>query len=163
MLEHPCAKKSFFVLISQQKEWTKKNHFNFSILNTFCNEILAIPIVFALDAFCQCQTHLDPQVILIAKYNVFYSTRSNTRINTFGFVLLKILIHLISSGFLCNFRKKQTPIFISNISTAILRLFNHGFRGEQLLICLVQTIQTVEVENLRSDRVTQLFRGNTLM
>ena len=81
-----------FVLISQQKQWTKKNHFNFSILNTFCNEILAIPIVFALDAFCQCQTHLDPQVILIAKYNVFYSTRSNTRINTFGFVLLKILI-----------------------------------------------------------------------
>ena len=100
-----------FVLISQQKQWTKKNHFNFSILNTFCNEILAIPIVFALDAFCQCQTHLDPQVILIAKYNVFYSTRSNTRINTFGFVLLKILIQLISSDFNV-LLKKQHPHFL---------------------------------------------------
>ena len=59
-------------------------------------------------------------------------------------------------------KRKKSISPSSNISTAILRLFNHGFRGEQLLIGLVQTIQTVEVENLRSDRVTQLFRGNTL-
>ena len=103
----------------------------------------------------------DPQMILIAKYNVFYSTRSNTRINTFVFCSIENFNSTHFKWFQCS-PKKATPTFSSPTSPlAILRLFNHGFRGDQLLFGLVQTIQTVEVENLRSDRVTQLFRGNT--
>ena len=50
----------------------------------------------------------------------------------------------------------------SNVADAILSLFNHGPRGEAHVLGLIQTIQTVEVEGLSEDKVTQLFRGNTL-
>jgi hypothetical protein len=50
----------------------------------------------------------------------------------------------------------------SSVADAILKLFNHGPRGEAHVVNLIKTIQTVEVESLSEDKVTQLFRGNTL-
>ena len=59
-------------------------------------------------------------------------------------------------------KEKKQSSASSSIADAILRLFHIGPRGEAHVIRLVQTIQTVEVESLREDHVTQLFRGNTL-